>query len=77
MLKPLNIPKGVAYLFCQGLSYVNEVKEEDQFRPDLLNNGLRNEVINNYMSETSPISFLKHNYYIITDVMFMAYFGRI
>jgi len=77
MVKPLNIPKGVAYLFCQDLIYGSEVKEEEQFRPDLLNNSMRNEIINNYVSEVSPISLIKHKFYMITDVMFMTYFGRI
>ena len=77
MVKPLIIPKGVAYLFCQDHINVVPVTEETQFRPDFINNGMANEVINNYMSNISPISLTKKTLYIITDVLFMGYFRRI
>ncbi len=77
MMKPLNIPRGVANLFCQDLVYGEEVTEDIQYRPDFLNNDMRNEIINNHLTNVSPISLLKRSYYLIADVMFMSYFGRI
>ena len=77
MMKPLNIPRGVAYLFCQGLiSSATLVDEDTQYRPDFLNNDMRNELINNHLTKTSPISLRKKDVYLISDVMFMSYFGR-
>lgn len=77
MVKPLKIPKGVAFLFCQDHITGKIIEEGEQHRPDLINNSIRNEFINNYMSNISPISLIKRSGYIITDVMFMSYFGRI
>lgn len=77
MMKPLNIPRGVAYLFCQDLITGETVTEDTQYRPDFLNNDMRNEIINNHLSNVSPISLTKKTLYLITEVMFMSYFGRI
>ena len=77
MIKPLYIPRGVAYLFCQGHMSGNTVNEDTQHRPDFLNNEMRNEIINNWMNKCSPISLTKRKSYGIADVMFMSYFGRI
>ena len=77
MIKPLKIPRGVAYLLCQDLIYSETVTEDNQYRPDFLNNDMRNEIINNWMTKTSPISLKKKDDYIICEVMFMSYFGRI
>ena len=77
MVKPLNIPRGVAYLFVQDLFYGETVTEDTQYRPDFLNNDMRNEIINNHLSNISPISLTKKRYYMISEVMFMSYFGRI
>jgi hypothetical protein len=77
MIKPLNIPRGVAYLFCQDLFSGETVTADTQYRPDFLNNDMRNEIINNHLSNVSPISLTKKTYYMITEVMFMSYFGRI
>ena len=77
MVKPLKIPKGVSYLFCQDHFYYDTISESTQHRPDFVNNNMRNELINNYMSNTSPISLTKKTFYIITDTLFMSYFARI
>jgi hypothetical protein len=77
MMKPLKIPRGVAYLFCQDLVTGDEATEDTQYRPDFLNNDMRNEIINNWLSHISPISLVKKTPYLISDVMFMSYFGRI
>jgi hypothetical protein len=76
-MKPLKIPRGIAMLFCQGLATSVMVDEDNQYRPDFLNNDMRNEVINNWMTNVSPISLTKRRHYMITDVMFMSYFGKI
>jgi len=77
MVKPLIIPRGVAYLFAQDHISATIVTENTQHRPDFLNNSMRNEIINNHMSNISPITLVKKTAYIITDVLFMSYFGRI
>lgn len=77
MMRPLNIPRGVAYIFCQGHISLTDVVEDNQHRPDFFNTDIRNELINNYMTKISPISLKKGGAYLITDVMFMSYFGRV
>lgn len=77
MMKPLNVPRGVAYLFCQGNIVSSPMVTDDtQYRPDFLNNDMRNELINNHLNNISPISLKKKLKYAITNVMFMSYFGR-
>ena len=76
MISPLKIPRGVANLFAIGMAEGDIVNENTQFRPDFLNNDIRTEIINNWMTNISPISLEKKQAYIFVDVTFISYFGK-
>ena len=81
MLNPLKIPRGVANILMLGnVSSIN-INENLSYRPDkvLDSYGMKSmlkEIVNNYVSNTSPISCQNGTEYIITDSLFNAYFVR-
>ena len=77
MIKPITIPRGIANIFMLGLSDATTVTEIYAFRPDRINSSMRDEIINNHMSNTSPISCEKKKEYKVVDNMFKTYFGGI
>lgn len=81
MLKPLNIPRGVAKIFMLGNSNEIVINETYNHRPDriLANYGMKSimkELVNNYLSNISPISCKNGTEYIVTDSLFNAYFSK-
>ena len=81
MLKPLNIPRGVAKIFMIGNSTETIIDETYNHRPDrvLSSSGMKSimkELVNNYISNISPISCKNGTTYIITDSLFNAYFSK-
>lgn len=76
-MKATNVPRGIANIFSIGLSNTVIVDENSNHRPDRLNSSMRNEFINNYMSNTSPISCEKKKEYKLMNNMFNTYFGGI
>lgn len=75
MIRPVRLPRGVSNILMLGDAEIDTVREGFQHRPDLLNNSFRNEVINNWVSVTSPIDCKKGTTYIVTGVKFMSFFG--
>lgn len=81
MLKPLNVPRGVAKIFMIGSSTEIVIDETYNHRPDriLASVGMKSimkEFINNYLSNVSPISCKNGTTYIVTDSLFNAYFSK-
>lgn len=81
MLKPINIPLGVAKLFEVEEIYVVKVTDEVSYRPDLLlskyaNASIKHEIINNYLNGTSPLSLSKGNKYNVTSLSFINNFSN-
>ena len=80
MIKPVKLPRCVANLFAIGNSAEFSVIENYEYRPDKIPETLNEasmteELIDNYISNTSPITFRKGTKYTITDSMFKGYFG--
>lgn len=81
MLKPLKLPRGICNLFAIGDSATISLPEKWNHRPDKILESvgcksMKNEIINNYMSVTSPISLKKGDPYVITDNLFNKYFFK-
>lgn len=81
MLKPLKIPRGVASVFMVGCTTVKQIDENYAHRPDKILDyyGMKSigkEMVNNYMSNTSPISCKQGDEYYILNALFMSYFVR-
>ena len=81
MLKPIKIPRCVANLFSIGNGTDINIIEDFEYRPDKIPETLnmpsmREEIIDNYMSNTSPISLKKGDVYTVTDGMFKGYFAN-
>lgn len=76
-MKPLIIPRGIANIFSVGLCDEGSITEKYEHRPDLINRSMKEEIINNYMSLTSPVSATKGKSYKMTSLMFRTYFGGI
>ena len=79
MIKPVKLPRGVANIFMLGNSSEVKVMESWNHRPDKIlelvgQKSMKYEIINNYMSNTSPISLKNGDKYIITDRTFGGYF---
>lgn len=79
MFKPVGLPRGVANLLSQGLRDDIIITEDVSYRPDkiLTAYGLKSfkhEAVNNWLSNTSPISCVNNTDYSIAGNMFMAYF---
>lgn len=81
MIKPVKFPRCVANLFSLGNSTTMTITEDLAHRPDkiptMLNQpSMREEVIDNYISNISPITLKKGDEYIVTDALFKGYFGN-
>ena len=81
MLTMLKVPRGVANLFVLGNSSEITITEEFNHRPDKILDqyGMKSfvkEMVNNYMSNISPISCKNGIPYIVTDSLFNGYFVR-
>jgi hypothetical protein len=82
MLKPVKIPRCVANIFSIGNSTDINIIENFEYRPDKIQETLNapsmnKELIDNYMSNISPITLRKGSTYTITDNMFKGYFGNV
>ena len=77
MFKPISAPRGIANIFSIGMCEIGVVTENWQHRPDKENLGMRDELINNNLSNTSPISCKKGMVYKFSNVTFKSYFGGI
>ena len=81
MFKPVKIPRCVANLFSIGDSTDMVITENFEYRPDKIPESVNmpsisEEVVDNYMSNTSPISLRKGDIYTVTDKLFKGYFGN-
>lgn len=77
MFKPIRFPRGIANLFSIGLSTEGQVAEGWQFRPDKVSGGMKEEIINNNLSNVSPISCKKGKAYKVASQAFIGWFGGI
>ena len=75
MIKPIVFPRGIANLFSIGMSSEEKVAENWEYRPDKACLGMRDELINNNLSNVSPISCVKGKTYKKAGTVFKAYFG--
>ncbi len=81
MLKPLKIPRGVANIFMLGDTDEIIINESLSYRPDRVMDqfGMKSmvkEIVNNYISNISPISCENGKEYLIADSLFNGYFVR-
>lgn len=81
MFKPVKIPRGVANLFTIGNSTDMIITEQFAYRPDKIPESvnvpsINEEVIDNYISNKSPITLRKGDDYTVTDKLFKGYFGN-
>lgn len=81
MIKPVKMPRCVANLFAIGNSAELTITETFEYRPDKIPEALnmpsmREEIIDNYMSNKSPITLRKGDVYTVTDGMFKGYFAN-
>ena len=79
MIKPLTIPRGVANLFILGLATVDSFNEKTQYRPDKIHednqiSGIKDEIVDNYISVISPITATKGKAEIFIQPLFKSYF---
>lgn len=82
MLKPLKLPRGVVNLFRLGNSAEMPITQDYEHRPDkifskLNKASIRDELVDNYMSNISPITLDKSDTYIVTDSLFKGYFANV
>lgn len=81
MIKPIKIPRCVANILSIGNYAELTINENFEYRPDRIPETLnmpsmREEIIDNYMSNKSPITLKKGDTYIVTDGMFKGYFAN-
>lgn len=81
MLKPLKIPRGIANVFAIGSSTVIQIDERYKYRPDKIlgaigAKSISKEIVNNYLSNTSPITCDENVEYVIADELINGYFVR-
>ena len=81
MLNPLKIPRGIANILMIGDVDAITIDERLSYRPDKVLDqfGMKSmlkEIVNNYLSNTSPISCKNNDLYLITDSLFNGYFVR-
>ena len=81
MLKPVKIPRCVANLFSIGNSADMSIVEEFEYRPDKIPASVNvpsitEEIVDNYMSNKSPITLKKGDVYTVTDKLFKGYFAN-
>lgn len=74
-MKFVKIPRGVANIFSVNQSNEVTITENTQHRTDRLNNGIQDELINNWMSNTSPLRTTKGTRYKKMSSLFISYFG--
>lgn len=79
MIKPVKVPRGIANIFAIGNSSEITITENWKHRPDKIldsigQKSMKYEILNNYMSNVSPISLVNGTNYIITDRTFGGYF---
>lgn len=75
MFKPIVFPRGIFNLFSIGMSSEEKVTDEFEYRPDKTCLGMKDELINNNLSNISPISCVKGKTYKKAGTVFKAYFG--
>lgn len=80
-MTPLNVPRGVGMLFSVGNSRRVTINENQDRRPDRVlgdytSSPMKEELVNNYITNVSPISCKKGISYTIVDSTFTAYFRR-
>lgn len=80
MIKPVKFPRCVANLFSLGNSTIITIREDLEHRPDkiptMLNQpSMKEELVDNYISNVSPITLKKGDSYVITDTLFKGYFS--
>ena len=80
MIKPISIPRGIANIFLIGLANADSYNEETQYRPDKIHSnngisGIKDEIIDNYISVMSPIEACKGTIEIFVQPLFKSYFG--
>ena len=81
MLKPVKIPRCVANLFSIGNSVDITITENFERRPDKIPESvnvasIREEIVDNYISNKSPITLKKGDTYTVTDKLFKGYFAN-
>lgn len=81
MLKPVKIPRCVANLFSIGNSADMVITENFEYRPDKIPESvnvpsINEEIVDNYISNKSPITLRKGDIYTVTDKLFKGYFGN-
>lgn len=81
MIKPVKFPRCVANLFSLGNSTTIGITQDLEHRPDkipiMLNHAsMKEELIDNYISNKSPITLKKGDSYVITDSLFKGYFAQ-
>lgn len=79
MMKPLKLPRGVCNLFSIGNSVTFNVPEKWNHRPDFIldsvgGKSMKGELVNNYISVTSPITLNKGDSYTVVDSVYKNYF---
>lgn len=77
----ITIPYGIAQLFKIGQSSTLKVNDNFAHRPDKVLDSVglpsfKNEMANNRISNTSPISMRTGSSYDILDSLFLSYFRR-
>ena len=81
MLKPVKVPRCVANLFTIGNSTDMTITEAFEYRPDKIPESVNmpsitEEIVDNYISNKSPITLRKGDIYTVTDKLFKGYFGN-
>ncbi len=82
MLKPIKIPRGIANIFAVGDSTDMNITEDLEYRPDKIQEiintpSMAKEIVDNFMSNISPITLRKGDTYVITDNLFKGYFANV
>jgi hypothetical protein len=82
MLKPLKLPRGVLNIFAINNSSKITITQDYEHRPDKIfakvnKPSMRDELVDNYMSNISPISLSKGDSYVVTDTLFKGYFANV
>ena len=81
MLKPVKVPRCVANLFSIGNSVDITITENFEYRPDKIPESVNvasisEEIVDNYISNKSPITLTKGENYTVTDKLFKGYFAN-
>ena len=81
MINAFKIPDGLALLMSVGSSNDYEITDIVQYRPDkvtkfLYGSSVHDEIINNALSNVSPISCTNGKKYTVSNVLFRNFFAR-